>query len=93
MDGSDLQLQPLRGRHREGAAVLAAVAKIHRLSWRTSAKLPRAFMQLREEEPPQMPTVPFHIPLECWRRAEEQLEMLRLREELGDYDLDFGDEL
>lgn len=27
------------------------------------------------------------------RRAEEQLEMLRLREELGDYDLDFGDEL
>jgi hypothetical protein len=27
------------------------------------------------------------------RRAEERLEMLRLREELGDYDLDFGDEL
>ena len=27
------------------------------------------------------------------RRAEEHLEMLRLREELGDYDLDFGDEL
>ena len=27
------------------------------------------------------------------RRAEERLEMLRLREELGDYDLDFGDEI
>ena len=27
------------------------------------------------------------------RRAEERLEMLRLREELGDYDLDFGEEL
>ena len=27
------------------------------------------------------------------RRAEEGLEMLRLREELGDYDLDFGEEL
>ena len=27
------------------------------------------------------------------QRAEERLEMLRLREELGDYDLDFGDEL
>ena len=27
------------------------------------------------------------------RRAEERLEMLRLQEELGDYDLDFGDEL
>ena len=27
------------------------------------------------------------------RRAEDRLEMLRLREELGDYDLDFGDEL
>ena len=27
------------------------------------------------------------------RRAEERLELLRLREELGDYDLDFGDEL
>ena len=27
------------------------------------------------------------------RRAEERLEMLRLREELGGYDLDFGDEL
>ena len=27
------------------------------------------------------------------RRAKERLEMLRLREELGDYDLDFGDEL
>ena len=27
------------------------------------------------------------------RRAEERLEMLRPREELGDYDLDFGDEL
>ena len=27
------------------------------------------------------------------RQAEERLEMLRLREELGDYDLDFGDEL
>ena len=27
------------------------------------------------------------------RRAEMRLEMLRLREELGDYDLDFGDEL
>ena len=27
------------------------------------------------------------------RRAEERQEMLRLREELGDYDLDFGDEL
>lgn len=27
------------------------------------------------------------------RRAEERLEMLRLREELGDYDFDFGDEL
>ena len=26
-------------------------------------------------------------------RAEERLEMLRLREELGDYDLDFGEEL
>ena len=26
-------------------------------------------------------------------RAEERLEMLKLREELGDYDLDFGDEL
>jgi len=25
------------------------------------------------------------------RRAEERLEMLRLREELGDYDLDFED--
>ena len=27
------------------------------------------------------------------KRAEERLEMLRLREELGDYDLDFGEEL
>ena len=27
------------------------------------------------------------------RRAEDRLEMLRLREELGDYDFDFGDEL
>ena len=27
------------------------------------------------------------------RRAEARLEMLRLREELGDYDFDFGDEL
>ena len=27
------------------------------------------------------------------RRAEERLEMLTLREELGDYGLDFGDEL
>ena len=27
------------------------------------------------------------------RRAEERLEILKLREELGDYDLDFGDEL
>ena len=27
------------------------------------------------------------------RRAEERLEMLRLREELGDYDLDFGEEI
>mgnify|MGYP001415419599 CR=1 FL=1 len=27
------------------------------------------------------------------RGAKEHLEMLRLREELGDYDLDFGDEL
>jgi len=27
------------------------------------------------------------------RRAEERLEMLRLREELGDCDLDFGEEL
>ena len=27
------------------------------------------------------------------RGAEERLKMLRLREELGDYDLDFGDEL
>ena len=27
------------------------------------------------------------------RRAEERLEMLRLREELGDYDFDFDDEL
>ena len=27
------------------------------------------------------------------RRAEERLEMLRLREELGVYDLDFGEEL
>ena len=27
------------------------------------------------------------------RRAEERLEVLRLREELGEYDLDFGDEL
>ena len=27
------------------------------------------------------------------RRAEERLEMLRLREELGDYDLDFGNEI
>jgi len=27
------------------------------------------------------------------RRAEERLEVMRLREELGDYDLDFGDEL
>ena len=27
------------------------------------------------------------------RRAEERLEMLRLREEPGDYDLDFGAEL
>ena len=27
------------------------------------------------------------------RRAEERLEMLRLREELGDYDFDFGGEL
>ena len=27
------------------------------------------------------------------RRAEMRLEMLRLRKELGDYDLDFGDEL
>ena len=27
------------------------------------------------------------------RRAEARLEMLRLREELGDYDFDLGDEL
>ena len=27
------------------------------------------------------------------RRAEERLEILRLREELGDYDLDFGEEI
>lgn len=27
------------------------------------------------------------------RGAEERIETLRLREELGDYDLDFGDEL
>ena len=27
------------------------------------------------------------------RRAEERLDMLRLREELGDYDLDFGEEI
>ena len=27
------------------------------------------------------------------RRAEERLEVLRLREELGDYDLDFGEEI
>ena len=27
------------------------------------------------------------------RRAEERLEMLRLREELGDYDFDFGEEI
>ena len=27
------------------------------------------------------------------RRTEERLEMLKLREELGDYDLDFGDEI
>ena len=27
------------------------------------------------------------------RRAEERLELLRLREELGEYDLDFGEEL
>ena len=27
------------------------------------------------------------------RRAEARLEMLRLREELGDYDFDFGNEL
>ena len=27
------------------------------------------------------------------RRAEERLEMLTLQEELGDYGLDFGDEL
>ena len=27
------------------------------------------------------------------RRAEARLEILRLREELGDYDFDFGDEL
>ena len=27
------------------------------------------------------------------RRAEERLEMLRLREELGDYELDFDEEL
>ena len=27
------------------------------------------------------------------RRAEERLEMLRLREELGYYDLDFGEEI
>ena len=27
------------------------------------------------------------------RRAEERLEVLRLREELGEYDLDFGEEL
>ena len=27
------------------------------------------------------------------RGAEERLEMLRMREELGDYGLDFGDEL
>ncbi len=27
------------------------------------------------------------------RRAEERLETLRLREELGDYDFDFGDEI
>ena len=27
------------------------------------------------------------------RRAEARLEMLRLREELGDYDFDFGDEI
>ena len=27
------------------------------------------------------------------RRAEERLEILKVREELGDYDLDFGDEL
>lgn len=26
------------------------------------------------------------------RRAEQRLETLRLREELGDYDLDFGDD-
>ncbi len=26
------------------------------------------------------------------RRAEERLEMLRLREELGDYDLEFGED-
>ena len=30
---------------------------------------------------------------ETRRRAEERLEMLRLREELGDYDLEFGDEI
>ncbi len=27
------------------------------------------------------------------RRAEERLEVLKLREELGEYDLDFGEEL
>ena len=27
------------------------------------------------------------------RRAEERVEVLRLREELGEYDLDFGEEL
>lgn len=27
------------------------------------------------------------------RRAEERLEVLRLREELGEYDLEFGEEL
>ncbi len=30
---------------------------------------------------------------EARRRAEERLEILRLREELGDYDFDFGEEV
>ena len=33
------------------------------------------------------------VKAETRRRAEERLEMLRLREELGDYDLEFGDEI
>ena len=33
------------------------------------------------------------LKVETRRRAEERLEMLRLREELGDYDLEFGDEI